>query len=345
MSIQKRLGDGLMPKIIDFIDKKIPGSIINFISFLSGIIGIITGLCSLIKPFVPENNSLYPFMKTISDSRFLLVISTVFVFLLFVKCCIYYRDARQRLYGYARSFHEFTHQFRDLEFSLKMDLQKGAIRMSDVVERIAGFTTNMLDSLCTIISEIIKQPVYGCIKLIDSMNQQQVSINDITMQTVSTFRRSSNTPEVRTRVNTQHKDFIRDNTDFMELIDYNNIRNQFYQPDLIEYDAKLRVDDHEYKNSSSDWKDKYLSSVVIPIQISNRYIDNEKEEGHNVIGFLCLDSPAANSFKRKFKIPICDFVKAYADLLYCVFDLYEFCLNQIVTNEYKEKFKDYVNTH
>lgn len=178
----------------------------------------ITWICNLIKPFIPYNNHLYWFMETIADSKFLIVVSALFVFLLFVKCCIYYKDARQRLYGYSRAFHEFTHQFRDLEFSLKMDLDSGSIRMSDDVEQIARFTTDALDSLCSIISRIIKQPVYGCVKLIDSTNQKQVPIYDITMQTVSTFRRSSNTPEARTKVNTRHKDYIRDNTEFMELI-------------------------------------------------------------------------------------------------------------------------------
>lgn len=64
-----------------------------------------------------------------------------------------------------------------------------------------------------------------------------------------------------------------------------------------------------------------------------------------MVGFLCLDSSAANAFKRKYKTPICDFMKAYADLLYCVFDLYKYCLREIVTDEYKEKFKNYVDIH
>lgn len=36
------------------------------------------------------------------------------------------------------------------------------------------------------------------------------------------------------------------------------------------------MDDHEYKNSSNDWRSKYLSAVVVPIQIFNRYIDDKK---------------------------------------------------------------------
>lgn len=336
-----------MPKIIDFIEKKIPVPIINFISLLSGLIGIITWIGGVIKStgIISEDSFFGRCLDKVNVNMFFLIVSAVFAVLLFFKCCVYYRDAHQRLYGYSRIFHEFTHKYRDLTFSLDTDLKKGALGMNDVVDRVARFTTDILDALCVVMSDILKKPIYGCIKLIDpNGSSEDASNGDTFMRTVSTFRRSSNTPNFRWKINTQHKDYVRDNTDFMELIDYNTIRNQFYQPDLIEYDLKLRMDDHEYRNSSSDWKSKYLSTAVFSIQISNKHLNISENEGYNVIGFLCFDSPERNTFKIKYKTPICDLAKAYADLFYCVFQLYSDCLKQIDTDEYKEKHIAYISS-
>lgn len=336
---------------MDFIDRKIPSPIINTISLISGIVTIGCWLASLvlnlINSFFKDGEDSNPEIDNIivilSDNRVIGAISCIFIVLLIYKCIVYYRDADRRLFLYSQKIHDLTHEYRNLNFRLKSDLEIYSLRLIDVTERISFFSLEILDSLCDVISGIIKQPVYGCIKLVDSTGNTPISSAEINRATVSTFKRSSNTPTERLKDRIPHKNYVCDNTDYMELMDHNNIRNQFYQPNLLEYDKRLRQDDHEYKNSSFDWHSNYLSTVVVPIQISYKCLNlpeeyEEYKESYNVVGFLCLDAKNGGAFKRKFKDPICHFAKAYADLLYCLFDLYKFSLNKVSDDGYKSKY-------
>ncbi len=341
----------MLSKIMDFIDRKIPSPIINTISLISGIVTIGCWLAGLVlrlvnSVFISKNDSNIKIEEIISillDNQIIGIVSCVFIGLLIYKCVGYYRDADRRLFLYSQKIHDFTHEYRNLNFRLKSDLETNSLRLIDVTERISSFSLNILDSLCDAISDIVKQPVYGCIKLVDASDSTPISLEEIKKATVSTFKRSSNTPTERLKDRIPHKNFVCHNTDYMELMDHNNIRNQFYQPNLLEYDKKLRQDDHEYKNSSSDWSSNYLSTVVVPIQISYKCLNLSEEyaeyrDSYNVVGFLCLDAKNGGVFKRKFKDPICNFAKAYADLLYCLFDLYKYSLNEVSKENYKKKF-------
>lgn len=250
----------MLSKIMDFIDRKIPSPIINTISLISGIITIGCWLASLVLRLVnsffiskkDSNIRIDEIISALLNNQIIGVISCVFIGLLIYKCVGYYKDADRRLFLYSQKIHDFTHEYRNLNFRLKSDLETNSIRLIDVTERISSFSLNILDSLCDTISGIVKQPVYGCIKLVDANDGTPISSQEIKKATVSTFKRSSNTPTERLKDRIPHKNFVCDNTDYMELMDHNNIRNQFYQPNLLEYDKKLRQDDHEYKNSSSE---------------------------------------------------------------------------------------------
>ena len=318
---------------------------------ISGIVTIGCWLASLVLRlvntfFISEKNSnikIDKIVRTLLDSRVIGIVSCVFICLLIYKCFVYYRDADRRLFLYSQKIHDLTHEYRNLNFRLKSDLELNSLRLIDVTERVSCFSLDILDSLCDVISDVVRQPVYGCIKLVDATGNTPISSTEIKKATVSTFNRSSNTPTERLKDRIPHKNFVCDNTDYMELMDHNNIRNQFYQPNLLEYDKKLRQDDHEYKNSSSDWSSNYLSTIVVPIQISYKCLNLSEEyaeykDSYNVMGFLCLDAKNGGVFKRKFKDPICNFAKAYADLLYCLFDLYKYSLNEVSNEDYRRKY-------
>lgn len=159
-------------------------------------------------------------------------------------------------------------------------------------------------------------------------------------QTVSDFVRSTNTPEGRKSRDPHHSARINRNTDFFELMDVNNDRSQFYQPDLVEYAERLREDDHEYLNSTSNWKDKYNSTAVVPICLGNAGLTNEQDQTYIVLGFLCFDAPEAYVFHRKHKDSITSLMKAYAGLLYCVFDKYNQYLEIVQKEEYLYRYTE-----
>ena len=58
-----------------------------------------------------------------------------------------------------------------------------------------------------------------------------------------------------------------------------------------------------------------------------------------MVGFLCVDTNKKNVFKKKYKVPITDLVKAYADLLYCVFKLYNSYIDVEGSSTYNDRQK------
>lgn len=317
-----------MRKFVDLFEK-VPSSILNFLTILSGLYTVVDVIFRILKRLFGLA-SLDNWFQYCSSDRVISVVKWTFVALLFIKCIIYYRQARSRLISYPKLFHVLTHEYRNLKYSLENGVANHDLLTRDVVRRVSEFASGRLDDLCLLVEDIYGKKIYGCIKLINPPPYPNADIRDCT---VSTFVRSKEAMKERGKTERGHVDYIGDNTDFMELVDYNNIRNQFYQPDLLEYSKQLKKDDHEYKNSSPNWKDNYLSTVVVPIQILFADAESGKKV-YRVIGFLCLDAKRRNTFTYKLKSQICDLVKAYADLLYTVFELYGKTLTQVTDATY-----------
>lgn len=321
-----------MKKLVDLFEK-IPSAILNFVTIISGLCAIVDFLIQELQKLLGLTGVKNLIRYCLSD-RVISIIKWIFVALLFIKCIIYYRQARSRLIYYPKLFHALTHEYRNLKHSLETGVAQHELLTRDIVRKVSEFTSKRLDDLCRLVQDIYGREISGCIKLINPPPRPNADIRDCT---VSTFVRSKEAMKERGKTERGHVDYIGDNTDFMELVDYNNIRNQFYQPDLLEYSKQLKKDDHEYKNSSPNWKDNYLSTVVVPIQILYVNADTGKKI-YRVIGFLCLDAKRRNTFTYKLKNQICDLVKAYADLLFVVFELYGKMLVSVNDAQYLKKY-------
>lgn len=317
---------------------RIPSTIINFISLLSGLLALVGYIVSCIRFFYPEFIS--TLLRDILEYKFVSMAFSIIqlsaLILLSYKCVTYFREADERLHSFPEEYHQLTHNYRNLEKEIRAGLSNKTMDAKELSFKIQGFCNSALDSLCKLLGIITKEEVHGCIKLVDVDNFDNTTPRAITTQTVSDFARSGNTPtNRRSKLPVAHYK-IKENTDFSELMDYNNIRNQFYQPDLLKYQQKLKEDDHEYKNSSLNWQDKYLSTVVVPIQIENILLLNPEVEAYHVLGFLCLDAAKPNTFSIKRKEPVVQLVKAYADILYTVFSLFQDSLCEVCSPEYTE---------
>ena len=95
---------------------------------------------------------------------------------------------------------------------------------------------------------------------------------------------------------------IKNNTDFSSIIQNKN--EYFFVSDLREFSTIS-----QYNNSSDDFLYKYNSSIVCPI------CKKEKGQMHDIVGFLCVDSPQKlNNVKKNEKV--INLVKATTSTLY-----------------------------
>ena len=326
----------------------LPSQLSTLLSYVTGIIAILgyifQAAFAIINFFFPglidlnsSWNGVINLLYSKAGMAVIIIIQFLFSIFLLYKCITYYSDSKWRFVYFPKEFHQLTHRYRDLRANIELRKESKLLDNRELVSLIQNYCRRLLDSLCTLLTGLLGYPVYGCIKQIDANGL--TTPRAITNETVSDFVRSSNTPDDRKSDRKPKQSRIRDNTDFLELMDYNNIRNQFYQPNLLEYAKELQEDDHEYKNSTRNWQDFYLGTVVVPIQIENELCINSETEAYNVVGFLCVDTNKKNVFKKKYKVPITDLVKAYADLLYCVFKLYNSYIDVEGSSTYNDRQK------
>lgn len=319
--------------------KKSRSRIENFLSLISSAITVLSGVFSVIAYLFPDFILLVKLNIVAQKEIFInvftisLLISTV----LFLRIAIYYyKDGKDRLELFTYEYRIAAEQYRDLIYTLQLKKEEYTLDVMQIATLVNICCLNMLDSLCELIMQITKSEVFGCIKLVDPLNEDYDTF-DCGDQTVTDFVRTSNTPEDRINKDPFHSVKINRNTDFYELMNVNNGRSQFYQPDLLEYAKLLKNDDHEYLNSTAEWKDKYKSTAVVPIRLENRKLTNEYDQTYSVLGFLCFDAPEAYVFHAKHKDSITSLMKAYASLLYCVFDKYDQYLSDVQSDSYLYK--------
>lgn len=106
--------------------------------------------------------------------------------------------------------------------------------------------------------------------------------------------------------------------------------SSFYQGNLKEFAESLKKIGQKYQNSTENWEDYYIGTIVVPIRIANkRLFYTSEEESYNILGFLCADSLSTKAFTEEAKQRNIYYVKAYAALIYNILSKYQFYLKQL----------------
>jgi hypothetical protein len=85
------------------------------------------------------------------------------------------------------------------------------------------------------------------------------------------------------------------------LVMRNSQPSHFFSPDLWI--------DKTYKNESDGWQRLYRSTIVVPI----RHVIDRKTDEVDLIGFLCVDTLAANRLNDTYCV---EYLAAFADQMY-----------------------------
>lgn len=158
-----------------------------------------------------------------------------------------------------------------------------------------------VDSLADLLSSLTGYKICACVKLLEPSDNKSRDI-DASQVKVLTLVRSSNCDPKR-HDGDKHGALVSRNTDFREAIAAcaEGGDGYFFQPDLIAYSRKLSSKNLKYENTTSDWKDRYRATIVIPIpgrKSTYRHSKSKNKKKRSVIGFLCVDSMSTTAFLR-----------------------------------------------
>lgn len=311
----------------------IPGAITNGVTIASGVVTIISGIVAIIEfllsVFFPDTK-----LTVILDGWPIIVlsVSSTILGVFGIYKMMVYRDAlivRTQLIGDA--FAKININYKCLELLVQKSVDSYLLDNARLLLEVRRFCQTVIDNLCEVVSEIVGYNVYGCVKIVDANDEDGPQI--VQDQTVSDFVRSEKTPDKRRRVLKTHV-LVRKNTDFLELMDRNCERFQFYQPSLLQYVKRLKEDDRSYQNTTPNWDDEYRSTSVVPI--FETY--DEEATFTMVLGFLCLDAKDEYVFSLEHKQEVLNLQKACADKLFGALSLLREKSEIMAKEDYKNKY-------
>lgn len=178
---------------------------------------------------------------------------------------------------------------------------------------------NMCDKIADLMAYNFNKEFSVCIKIIDIPSSRVTrSANQVYL---TTFCRGGKDKDSRSEGDAR-KVPLRENSDFLNIF---NGAPHFSTGNLQAYALIQKLpfgDRSSYSNTSLNYTKKYLSTIVVPIRLQNRYVTNyysvEDQRGNQLLGFLCIDCKhRCSPFTIKKMLP---YMQAFADNLYLFFD-------------------------
>lgn len=184
---------------------------------------------------------------------------------------------------------------------------------------IRSCAENMCDRIADLMTFNFNKEFSVCIKLIDISSSRVTRSAD--QVNLTTFCRGGKDKDSRSEGDIE-KVPLRENSDFLNIF---NGAPHFATGNLQAYALMQRLpfgDRGSYSNTSQNYTKNYLSTIVVPIRLQNRYVTNyyyAKDQHENqLLGFLCIDCKhRCSPFTIKKMLP---YMQAFADNLYLFFD-------------------------
>lgn len=297
--------------------------LINLITVLSGVVTIITPIIGVAATVNTEEK-----IGTITVVVFVSVFSLVCI--LFFRMKKYRQLALKRMSVTSVKFHRLTHESRNVFFDTLHSYKTETLTINELNTIYQKYIGNVLDDLCEILNSFTEKEICACVKLFSYTEKEEVI--DKNCSKLITFCRSRNSNT--NRDNYENRDtkeiFLKDNTDFRDIVDDQKAKDYFYKADLKKYDKELRKIGDKYRNTNDNWEEYYRGTIVVPIRIEFKRLYNQKKnDSYHLIGFLCVDSLDTDAFKEEQERYNVNIVKAYADLIYVFFDEYRYYIKRL----------------
>ncbi len=225
----------------------------------------------------------------------------------------------------AQCVHGIAHDVRDGFYRLRHLRSEWRDRPPgprDAVNRLHADSERLgqktVDSLAHILTEFSGATVCACVKVFYRPGLKTInSDRDLEKAEVVTLCRSHNSHNRRRTLDRPHR--VDQNTDFLEIISRGK---SFYGAvDLL---AEKRAG--RYQNSTLNWENFYLSTVVVPIrlmesQFEEGYPGGNTDKKYTLQGFVCVDSLSVEAFPDDRIEHYAEFLMMVGDSLYHYLDL------------------------
>lgn len=301
--------------------EKIPAGWLNFLSIISAIITIVTplaGLFTINKLYPEKHNILILFGGT--------VCALLGMLFMMYRYMIKYRKILVGVKSVTSArFFDMNRQFRNSYFDIIRIKKEGKLSVEYLTTIVEGMLKSSLDDICEIYEAFSGQKVSACVKYIDSVGS--VELDNATLRT---FVRSTNTNINRYELDNKLTEpiYIRDNSDFYDILNPNSQRSVFYQQNLEEYARNCVKQGSAYKNSTPEWQSYYKGTIVVPISIANKRL-HKKKACYDVLGFLCIDSMSTVAFLAREENYNVNIAKAVAAQMYVILNQYRQYLKKL----------------
>lgn len=297
--------------------------LINLISILSGVVTIITPIIGIVATIITGEK-----IGTITKVAFVSVFS--FACILFFRMKKYRQLALKRMSVTSEKFHRLTHESRNVFFDVLHSYKTKSLTENELDTLYQKYIGNVLDDLCEVLNSFTEKKICACVKLFTYTEDEEII--DKNYSKLVTFCRSRNSSTNRNNYVSRNKKeiFLKDNTDFRDIVDDEKEKDYFYEADLKKYDEELKKIGEKYRNTNDNWEQYYRGTIVVPIQIEfKRLYHQKKNDSYHLIGFVCVDSLDTDAFKEEQEKYNVDIVKAYADLIYVFLDEYKYYMKRL----------------
>ena len=179
--------------------------------------------------------------------------------------------------------HRMVHELRDYLYEADVSDWDGEERRRELYRVAVG----ILGDVSAMMTRLTGRTCATCVKLF--VDPPDASNEDGTLITFCRDRESARTRGQRDRQETFQ---VSENHDFSRIV--HSDENFFTSNDLSGHEG--------YYNERPDWRSRYLSALVLPIQRSN--IGDEPERFHDILGFLCVDAKETQVFDESFSVEL-----------------------------------------
>ena len=200
-------------------------------------------------------------------------------------------------------------------------------------DAIRKCAVDMCDRIADLLKFNFNKEFSVCIKLIDVPGSRVTRSADQVY--LHTFCRGGKDKISRSETDAE-KVPLSGNSDFLSIFEG---APYFSSGNLRAYALIKRLqfwDNHLYQNSSRNYIKNYLSTIVVPIKLNNRYVSNSyytmDHHKNQLFGFLCIDckSRCPPHVVKK----IVPYMQAFADSMYIFFD--EILSSEVKNQESKQ---------
>lgn len=294
---------------------KIALTIINVVAAAASIIGLI-----------------YNITNNISTGTIVFICAGIVCILAIVSAIgVHLSTKNDRVYlgkTYSKCFHALMHNIRNMLEDDDMAQEKTSYNSATAYRyHITQQSIDLMTELSKHLTEAFNIEIRSCIKLFDFITPGAIKPTDDNIDTaklkVITFARNNiGLPEM---LREQYRTFsVKENTDFDYIFSHKQTDSEyrpafFFKQDLVKFDKDEKKRGRKYRNSTLNWKDKYRTTIVMPI----RYLKDLQDgtvPSYDLVGYLCVDSKNTKAFASGYTTFILELLKGIADILYHYFD-------------------------